>query len=603
MSSSEDLLVSVAVVKIDGTKLSDLTWDYVVSVDVELSAGAVGWCRMVINLDSGMPSEKWDVGGKIEVEFDTSDAAATVFKGDIVAIGTEVDGRGQVMVIEAFDESYKLGADVKVRTFVKQTDDAILKKIAGECGLSLSGDTLSTEHPHLFQGCTNHEFVEQICRRNGAEWKVADGKLVVNFKKPTGSAAVTLGYGDNLWQFSGRFSTADHAEDVTVQGWDPKSKKQVNGENDKIDDRSTTGFANAAKKLKNPRHVTSIRSLVASETDAKSVANGIARRMAATALSGSGETMGTPTIKPGVKIKIEQMVDERWNGEYYVTAARHVYDHIGYRTEFQFGSIEPSSLVDVLGVTRSENGASGELGISRGVTIGLVTNNDNDPDKLGRVKVKFPYLSDELESDWARVASIGGGPERGILFMPEVGDEVLVAFEHGDLRRPYVLGGLWNGKDKLPEGELVKSGKVIERVIVGTRADEGKAKAHRVRLRTGDSPDERFVSIELGDGTTKAHIGESKIEVIANKGKPIELKNDKGSILIDASGNVTIKGEKIELKSAAGDIILDGVNVNLKSKAAVSIKAGSTAEVKASAKMDVDGGGMLNLKGGMVKVN
>jgi hypothetical protein len=107
MSSSEDLLVAVAVVKIDGTKLSDLTWDYVVSVDVELSAGAVGWCRMVINLDSGMPSEKWDVGKKIEVEFDTSDAAATVFKGDIVAIGTEVDDRGQVMVIEAFDESYR----------------------------------------------------------------------------------------------------------------------------------------------------------------------------------------------------------------------------------------------------------------------------------------------------------------------------------------------------------------------------------------------------------------------------------------------------------------------------------------------------------------
>jgi phage baseplate assembly protein gpV len=603
MSSSEDLLVAVAAVKIDGQKLSDETWNYVVSVDVELSAGAVGWCRTVINLDNGMPSEKWDVGGKIEVEFDNSDTVATVFKGDIVAIGTEVDHRGQVMLIEAFDESYKLGADVKVRTFVKQTDGAILQTIAGECGLSLSGDTLATENPHLFQGCTNQEFVERICRRNGAEWTVAEGKLVINFKKPTGSAAVTLAYGENLWQFSGRFSTADHAEDVTVQGWDPKAKKPITGKNETIADRSTTGFAKAAAKLKNPRHVTSIRSLVASDADAKSVASGIARRMAATALSGSGETSGIPTITPGIKIKIEQMVDERWNGEYYVTSARHTYDALGYRTEFQFGPIEPASLVDVLGTTRTDTGAAGELGISRGVTIGLVTNNDNDPDGLGRVKVKFPYLSDKLESDWARVAGIGGGPERGILFMPEVDDEVLVAFEHGDLRRPYVLGGLWNGKDKQPKGELVKGGAVIERVIVATTGGDGDGKAHKIRMRTGDKPDDRFVAIELGDGETKAHIGESKIEVIANKGKTIELKNDKGSILIDAGGNVTIKGEKIELKSAAGDIILDGVNVNVKSKAAVSIKAGSTAEVKASAKMDVDGGGMLNLKGGMVKVN
>src|SRR5687768_7153196 len=82
-----------------------------------------------------------------------------------------------------------------------------------------------------------------------------------------------------------------------------------------------------------------------------------------------------------------------------------------------------------------------------GVVIGIITNN-KDPDKLGRVKVKFPWLSDTDESFWARTATPMAGNQRGMYFLPEVDDEVLVAFEHGDLRFPYIIGALWNGKDK-----------------------------------------------------------------------------------------------------------------------------------------------------------
>ncbi|HEY9666693.1 MAG TPA: phage baseplate assembly protein V, partial [Coleofasciculaceae cyanobacterium] len=84
-----------------------------------------------------------------------------------------------------------------------------------------------------------------------------------------------------------------------------------------------------------------------------------------------------------------------------------------------------------------------------GVVIGIVTNNQ-DPDKLGRVKVKFPWLSDADESYWARVATPMAGKDRGIYYLPELDDEVLVVFEHGDVRFPYVLGALWNGKDMPP---------------------------------------------------------------------------------------------------------------------------------------------------------
>src|SRR2546426_9457473 len=79
-----------------------------------------------------------------------------------------------------------------------------------------------------------------------------------------------------------------------------------------------------------------------------------------------------------------------------------------------------------------------------GVVAGIVTNNE-DPDGLGRVKIRFPWLSEDNESWWARIAAPMAGKERGAYFLPEVDDEVLVAFEHGDVNFPYVLGALWNG--------------------------------------------------------------------------------------------------------------------------------------------------------------
>ena len=79
-----------------------------------------------------------------------------------------------------------------------------------------------------------------------------------------------------------------------------------------------------------------------------------------------------------------------------------------------------------------------------GVGIAIVTNVD-DPEKRARIKVKMPWFSENDESDWARLCAPVSGPDRGMLFVPEVGDEVLVAFEHGDMRMPIIVGGLWNG--------------------------------------------------------------------------------------------------------------------------------------------------------------
>jgi uncharacterized protein involved in type VI secretion and phage assembly len=189
----------------------------------------------------------------------------------------------------------------------------------------------------------------------------------------------------------------------------------------------------------------------------------------------------------------------------------------------------------------------------QGVVVGVVTNNE-DPDKMGRVKVKFPWLSGEDESHWARVAAPMAGKERGIYFLPEVDDEVLVAFDNGDMHFPYVLGSLWNGQDAPPAAN-----------------DDGKNNVRLIKSRSGHV-------IRLTDED-----GKEKIEVVDKTGK--------NSIVFDtASNTITITADKdITLAATQGTITLDAQNVLLKSSADTKVEAGAGVEVKASAQMKLQG--------------
>lgn len=210
-----------------------------------------------------------------------------------------------------------------------------------------------------------------------------------------------------------------------------------------------------------------------------------------------------------------------------------------------------------------------------GVVIGVVTNN-KDPDKLGRVKVKFPWLSEQEESNWARIVSPMAGQDRGLYFLPEVNDEVLVAFEQGDVTFPYVLGALWNGKDKPP-----------------VTNEDGKNDVRILKSRSGHI-------IRLTD---KA--GEEKIEIIDKSGK--------NSIVIDTKENkIAITSEKdITLSAPKGTIKLEAKMVEVKSSsdtklnadAGLAMKASGSAKLEASAGITIDAKATTTIKGATINLN
>jgi uncharacterized protein involved in type VI secretion and phage assembly len=194
-----------------------------------------------------------------------------------------------------------------------------------------------------------------------------------------------------------------------------------------------------------------------------------------------------------------------------------------------------------------------------GVVIGVVTDN-KDPGGLGRVKARLPWLADGAETDWARVVTPMAGSKRGMYFLPEVDDEVLVAFEHGDPAAPYVLGGLWNGKDAPPE----------------TNGNGGND-VRVIKSRSGNV-------IRLSDAK-----GEEKIEITdASARNSIVISTKDNSITITAGSDVTIK-------SGNGKLTLTGRGVEITSTAAVKIEASQGMDLKSPAQ--------LTIKGGTVNIN
>ena len=219
------------------------------------------------------------------------------------------------------------------------------------------------------------------------------------------------------------------------------------------------------------------------------------------------------------------------------------------------------SLTDLLMDERSEHDRARRI---NGVAVGVVTDNQ-DPEGLGRVKVRFPWLAEDSESTWSKMVTFMAGPERGAVFIPEVDDEVLVAFEQGDINFPYVIGALWNAQDIPPEANTDGSNNI--RII---RSRSG----HELVFNDDDS-------------------GGAKLEIRTSAGHQI--------ILDDANGQETLE---IRDKTGNNFIALDSTqnSVTIESAATLKISA-QTIEIEAGANMTIKANGLLEINGSLVKLN
>jgi phage protein D/phage baseplate assembly protein gpV len=589
-------LVSQMYLKIGGKNASEEMMDSLISIEVDDDLLLLD----MFSIQLRDPSFKWadsadlEPGKAVEISVKGESGTSKLLTGEITALEPQFSQvTGPTVVIRGYDQAHRLNRAKQTKTFVQETDSDIVKKIARDCGLRAKVDKTLEVHDYVAQdNQTDMEFLQDRAQRIGCRMYVEDDTLHFRQTPDTEPQVPVLEWGTDLLEFEARLTTTQQVTEVNVRGWDPKTKKKIIGQAKTPQDTPQVGERRSGgESAKRAFNIESkeivVNRPVATQAEADALAQSICDEMGNDFIKAEGLCLGEPAVHAGAIVELKG-IGQRFSGRYRITRATHRYDDSGYTTHFEISGRKANTLGALL-ATKSQSQHS--------VVVGIVTNN-RDPDGLGRVKVNLPTMPGNEESHWARLVTPMAGDGRGIEFIPEVNDEVLVAFEHDDSHRPFVLGALWNGKDKPPEKSdtlLSDTGKVEKRII---RSRSG----HTITLDDTDGKEKISIVDKTEKNLIEIRSKHNSMEIKA--GSKVEIYTDDGhKIVLDPSGISIEAGEAKDLILKAQNIKLDAtMGVEMKANTSMNIE-GSMTTVKGKASMDLDGGAKLTAKGGVVMIN
>ncbi|MEU9255928.1 phage baseplate assembly protein V [Streptomyces sp. NPDC048270] len=539
--------------------------------------------------------------------------AALVGSGEVTAIEGDFFDLSVITVVRAYDPSHRLQRNSQVRTFVNMTDSDIARQIAQEAGLSIGRiQATRTSHVHLGQmNQTDWEFLTWRCREIGYEFGVGeDGFFFRPAATPT-SAPVLLELQRNLRTFRPRVTAGNMAPQVEMRVWDPLEVRavstQADTEGNGVDLTGATlsgalrGVAGvgrppvpaAGDPALGPAPTTDAR-ILTSTLPASGAAIGAASgealqgpagRLAGSFAEAQGVAWGDPRIQTGSGVRVTG-APEPFSGEWTVVAAKHVFDLLdgGYRTQMQLGNHEDRTL---LGLAAGSGGLHTAPRV-QGMVCGVVTD-VNDPVGKGRVKAVLPWLAPDHETDWAPVVQMAGGRRAGGLMLPEVGDQVLLGFELGDPRRPYVVGGvLSNSSTYSPGGPAVEAtGRTAEVVRRGIVSPSGNMLAFHDKLPPAPDQPPTASAIVLGTGDASLGLAIDQVAgtvTLTCRPQPPNSQTAAGGIHIDCGD-----GGTVDITAGAGGH--------------VNIDGGSTLSMRAQTSISIESSGTVAIKGSKIELN
>ncbi|MBN1249429.1 MAG: VgrG-related protein [Anaerolineae bacterium] len=554
-------LASQIALKINGADVDADVMGNVLSVDVDQHAHLPG--MFIVRLqDPGfdlIDEGPFDLTKEVEVSAQTADGEwISLIKGEITALEPEFqEGMIARLVVRGYDKSHRLYRDQKTEAHLNAKDSDLASTIAQRAGLQADVQSTTTVYDHILQhNQSDLTFIQERAWRIGYECFVDEGKLI--FRKPSAQdQPVTLTWGADLLSFYPRMTLTEQVEEVVVRAWSVAQKDAIVGRAGEgslyPDIEESKDGATWAQAFGTAKRIYLDQSAV-SQAEADALAEARLNELSGAFVQAEGVALRRPDIRAGRRVTLEAL-GERFSGTYLVTNARHIYTAEGLKTTFSVKGSRTGQIIDDMGLRRIQERLPGAM-------IGVVTNT-NDPEHWGRVKVKFPWMADSAESDWARVVGIGAGPDTGLYVIPEVDDEVLVIFEQGDIRRPYVVGGLWNGSDG-PPPTVPRSG------------DE------RPLVRSWHS--------RTGHHITVYDTSDNKIEIVTQGGHMIRLDDANNEIKITSSGGLVLT-----LADSGGKITLEGNEI--------SVKANGSLKIESGANMDLQAGGQMTIKGAVINLN
>ncbi len=580
-----------AVIKVRGSPLEDAVMHTVTHVVVEDGPGRPTMMEIRIPDDDLTLADgnTFSIGAELEITVQAGDSSSptSLAKGEITAIELQLEeGMRSFLVVRGYDKAHRLQRGTQTKTYVKKKISDVAQEIAGRAGLGSQVAATTKVYDHLWQANqTDWDFLQLLAARAGYVARVRGGTL--HFGKPETAigSEVEVTWGTDLIAFRMTQSAAGLVGEVTVGGWDPASKTRVQGSST-LAATATPSVNAGVAALKSTFGATTYTTATESgrdQAEARLLAESLMRRTAGAAMDADATLEGNPAVLTGTKVKVSG-IGRKYAGGYFCTSSRHVFTPTdGYRTYVTMSGQEERSL---LGQVPQRDPTR-----MPGLVPAIVTD-INDPDKLGRVKVKYPWLDDSQASHWARTVQTTAGSGSGGLLLPEVNDEVLVGFEHGSFDHPYVIGGLYNGKDRPSD----KAGAAVE---------GGKSSYRTIRSRSGHQ-------VALLDGGSR-----KGIELKTASEKATLFLDEDGKLAADTSDTMAVTGVGITVDAGAGDLTLKGTNITIEAQGNVSVKAkgdvaveGVQATVKGQAKAsleaattEVKGTAMTQIQGSIVKIN
>jgi Rhs element Vgr protein len=523
------------------------------SVDIERTVNRVPRCSLKL-IDGDVTKGTFPIsdealfalGAEITIKMRyEKEADAVVFKGVVVRHGLEVSRAGSILNIELRDKAVALTQPRKSIVHKDETDAQVISKLAKAAGLGEGKvETTKPKHTELVQyHATDWDFMLSRAEVHGLAVSVTDGALSLSKLAPAGAAAHTFELGkDEIFSVD---LEADGLQQVTA----------VEGDACDLAEKAASAAAVAAP-AKNPlgnldgaavakalgfKDTTLSHPAPVAVDELKAWVDGRLAHSRMSMVRGRIATRGAAKYKLLEVIKLVHM-GARFNGESVITGVRHRVNVRGWQTDLQFG-FSPDLFCHQPQVT--EVPAAGLLPAVSGLQIGVVAAFEKDPLKALRVKVILPGIDPKAGAVWARLATPDAGTNRGYLFRPEPGDEVVVGFFNSDPRQPVILGGMFGAKNTVSADIGDPTDKNLLKGIISK-------KGVKLLISDGDKPN---ISIETP--------GKNKL-ILDDDGELVEFADAAGNKITLNKNGVTIKSAKdVTIDGSGGNVVIKGKKVDV----------------------------------------
>ncbi|MEV5762814.1 VgrG-related protein [Streptomyces tendae] len=512
--------------------------------------------------------------------------------GEVTGLETDYDGTGSFTVIRGYDYGHRLMRQRRVAAYRNQKASDIARKLVQMDGVSV-GRIQATKGTYAFiaqPNVTDWDFLARLADENKMIMYL-DSKGKFRFVTPKPSAGApspntdgdqstfVLQAGHDILRLRAAVTAADQIGKVESRGWNVTTKKKITEVAPATTDpgigiKWTPGTA--AGKFK-PGKLVETANPYDKQDEVQNAAKALASDVTASFAELEVAANGHPDLRPGVPVALAD-VGTPFEGKYTVTSVRHHFgDGVAYESWITVSGRQWRSLY---GLASGGGGGSDPASAARlpSVANAIVTD-VQDPLKQGRVKLQFPWLDDTYVSDWARSVQMGGVAGGGI-FPMDVGDEVLVAFDRGALDHPFVIGGLYNGRDVPTKSDVPLHDGLKKKAVRHTLSDRQGNRVDLLSQRTGG----RKQGVRIASGNDKL---------------TINLDRTKTEITVDSKGSVSITGSRSVSVDAGTDLSLSARrSLTIKSGGPLSIQGGSMINMRSGGLVGVNAGGALNLGAG-----